>query len=169
MISRASGFFRSPARAFTSSITSRIAATKGRTISSLLDKKAKSWGTSFRAHILPHDVEAREWGSGESRRVTLMDATPVPILTADRVNDADGIHAVRGILGITWFDEHRCRRGLARLRGYKKSKFGTPVHDDASHGADAMKTVAVGLPHVTALSSNLTFGGRLRRKIRGLV
>ena len=134
----------------------------------LLDKRAKSWGTTFKSHILPHDVEAREWGSGQSRRITLMDATPTPIVTADRVSDADGIHAVRGILGISFFDETRCRRGLARLRGYKKSKFGTPVHDDSSHGADAMKTVAVGLPHVTALSSSLTFGGRLRRKIRGL-
>ena len=61
-----------------------------------------------------------------------MDATPVPIVTADRVSDADGVHAVRGILGISFFDETRCRRGLARLRGYKKSKFGTPVHDDSS-------------------------------------
>ena len=49
------------------------------------------------------------------------------------------------------------RRGLARLRGYKKSKFGTPVHDDASHGADAMKTVATGLNLVTALSSSPEF------------
>jgi hypothetical protein len=135
----------------------------------LLDKRAKSWGVTFKAHILPHDVEAREWGSGASRRITLMDATPTPVLTAPRVNDADGISAVRGVLGVSWFDEHRCRRGLARLRGYKRSKFGTPVHDDASHGADAMKTVATGLNLVTALSSSLSFGGRLRRRIRGLV
>jgi phage terminase large subunit len=135
----------------------------------LLDRKAKAWGVPFKAHILPHDVEHREWGSGQSRRIALMDATPVPILTADRVNDADGISAVRGVLGVAWFDEHRCRRGLARLRGYKKSKFGTPVHDDSSHGADAMKTVATGLPLVTALSSSLSLGGRLRRRIRGLV
>jgi hypothetical protein len=135
----------------------------------VLDKKAKSWGTSYKAHILPHDVEAREWMSGESRRIGLMDATPVPILTAPRVNDADGVSAVRGVLGISWFDEQRCRRGLARLRGYKRSKFGTPVHDDHSHGADAMKTVATGLNLVTALSSSLSFGSRLRRRIRGLV
>ena len=134
----------------------------------ILDRKAKSWGTPFRAHILPHDVEHREWVSGQSRRLGMMDSTPVPILTADRVNDADGISAVRGVLGISWFNEATTRRGLARLRGYKRSKFGTPVHDDASHGADAMKTVATGLPHVTALSSSLSLGGRLRRKIRGL-
>ena len=41
----------------------------------ILDKKARSWGTSFKAHILPHDVEAREWGSGDSRRQTLMSTT----------------------------------------------------------------------------------------------
>lgn len=136
---------------------------------SLLDKKAKAWGTDFRAHILPHDVEQREWTTGQSRRISMMDQTPVPVLTAPRVPDADGIAAVRGVLGVAWFDEQRCRRGLARLRGYKKSKFGTPVHDDSSHGADAMKTVATGLPLVTALSSSLSLGGRLRRRIRGLV
>jgi hypothetical protein len=135
----------------------------------LLDTRAKVWGTPYKAHILPHDVEAREWMSGQSRRIGMMDLTPVPILTAERVNDADGINAVRGILGIAWFDEARTRRGLARLRGYKRSKFGTPVHDDSSHGADAMKTVATGLSLVTALSSRLSFGGRLRRRIRGLV
>ena len=32
-----------------------------------------------------------------------------------------------------------------------------------------MKTVAVGLPHVTALSSSLTFGGRLQAEDQGLV
>jgi hypothetical protein len=135
----------------------------------LLDRRAKSWGTSFRAHILPHDIEAREFTTGESRRIGMMNSTDVPILTAPRVNDADGISAVRGVLGIAWFDEQRCRRGLTRLRGYKRSKFGTPVHDDASHGADAMKTVATGLNLVTSLSSSLSFGGRLRRRIRGLV
>ena len=98
-----------------------------------------------------------------------MDMTPTPILTAPRVTDPDGISAVRGILGVAWFDAVRCRRGLARLRGYKRRKFGTPVHDDHSHGADAMKTVATGLQLVTALSSTHSFGGRLRRRIRGLV
>ena len=135
----------------------------------LLDQRAKAWGVPFRAHLLPHDVEAREWITGQSRRFGLMDATPVPVLTAPRVNDADGISAVRGVLGISWFNEATTRRGLARLRGYKRSKFGTPVHDDSSHGADALKTVATGLPLVTALSSSLSLGGRLRRKIRGLV
>jgi phage terminase large subunit len=134
----------------------------------LLDARAKSWGTGYQAHILPHDVEVREWTAG-SRRLKLMDMTPVPVLTAPRVHDPDGIAAVRGILGVAYFDAQRCKRGLARLRGYKRNKFGTPVHDDASHGADAMKTVATGLPLVTSLSSRLSLGGRLRRRIRGLV
>ena len=48
----------------------------------ILDRKSKAWGASFRAHILPHDVEAREWISGQSRKIELMDMTPTPILTA---------------------------------------------------------------------------------------
>jgi hypothetical protein len=42
-----------------------------------------------------------------------------------------------------------------------------PVHDDASHGADAFRTGAVGIPMIGGVRS--TFGGRLRRRIRGLV
>jgi hypothetical protein len=38
-----------------------------------------------------------------------------------------------------------------------------------SHGADALKTVATGLNLVTALSSNLTYGSRLKRRLRGLI
>src|SRR5207342_3323961 len=92
------------------------------------------------------------WGSGQSRRLTMHDSSPIPILVAPRVPDPDGIAAVRGLLGVSYFDETRCRRGLARLRGYKKSKMGTPVHDDASHGSDAMKTAATGMPLITSIS-----------------
>ena len=46
----------------------------------------------------------------------------LPILTAPRVNDADGVSAVRGVLGISWFNEATTRRGLARLQGLQKIK-----------------------------------------------
>jgi len=135
----------------------------------LLDQKARSWGCEFKSHLLPHDVEHREWGSGQSRRLTMNDSSPIPILVAPRVPDADGIAAVRGLLGVSYFDQTRCRRGLARLRGYKKSKMGTPVHDDASHGSDAMKTAATGMPLITSISGRYSMTGALRRRLRGLI
>ena len=132
----------------------------------LLALKAKTGGFQYRAHLLPHDVEVRELATGKSRRQELTDLLDAPVITVPRHSPEDGISAVRGVLGVSWFDETKCRRGLARLRSYRRGKSGTPLHDDASHGADAFRCGAVGLP----LISGAKFGrpGRLRRRIRGL-
>jgi hypothetical protein len=132
-----------------------------------LAKKAQAWGFSYRAHLLPHDVEVRELATGHSRRHELSDLLDAPVITVARHDPADGIAAARGVLGVSWFDEEKTRRGLARLRAYRRGKTGMPVHDDASHGADAFRTGAVGIPMIGGVRS--TFGGRLRRRIRGLV
>lgn len=137
--------------------------------SELASRAAKS-GYKYRAHLLPHDVEARELATGHSRRQELMGLLDAPVITVPRHEPADGIVATRAILGTSWFDERGCRRGLARLRSYRRSKTGQPLHDDASHGADAFRTACVGIPLITSVSS-ARWGqvGRLRRRIRGLV
>ena len=136
----------------------------------LLSLKAKVGGFEYRAHLLPHDVEVRELATGKSRRQELVGLLEAPVITVPRHSPEDGIVAARGVLGTSWFDEQSCRRGLARLRSYRKGKSGTPVHDDASHGADAFRTGAVGLPLISG-GFNARHGrqGRLRRRIRGLV
>ena len=137
---------------------------------SLLALKAKTGGYSYRAHLLPHDVEARELSTGKSRRHELVDLLDAPVITVPRHDPADGIAAARGVLGVSWFDEQSCRRGLARLRAYRRGKTGTPVHDDASHGADAFRTAAVGIPLISGgFSARHGAQGRLRRRIRGLI
>ena len=130
-----------------------------------LAKKAERGGFSYRAHLLPHDVEQRELATGESRRHQLSSLLADPVIAVGRHNPDDGISAVRGVLGVSWFDAVNCKRGLARLRSYRRGKTGMPVHDDASHGADAFRTAAVGLP----LIGGLQWRGPLRRRIRGLV
>ena len=136
----------------------------------LLSIKAKAGNFSYRAHLLPHDVEVRELATGHSRKYELSNLLPEPVITVPQHNPADGITSVRSVLGISWFDETKCRRGLARLRSYRRGKTGMPMHDDASHGADAMRTGAVGLPLITGrfLSASGSTG-RLRRRLRGLV
>jgi phage terminase large subunit len=126
---------------------------------------AKDSGVTYRAHLLPHDVAARELMTGHSRKQELSDLLDAPVIAVPRHDPADGIAAARGVLGLSWFDAVKCKRGLARLRSYRRGKTGTPVHDDASHGADAFRTAAVGLP----LISGMARPGRLRRMIRGLV
>ena len=136
----------------------------------LLSLKAKTGNFSYRAHLLPHDVEVRELATGKSRKYELSNLLDAPVVTVPQHNPADGITAVRGVLGVSWFDEQSCRRGLARLRSYRRGKTGQPVHDDASHGADAMRTGAVGIPLISGgFSARHGGAGRLRRRLRGLV
>jgi hypothetical protein len=135
-----------------------------------LAKRAKRGGYSYRAHLLPHDVEARELSTGHSRRQELVSLLDAPVITVPRHDPADGIVAARGILGTSWFDETACRKGLARLRSYRRGKTGMPIHDDASHGADAFRTAAVGIPLISsATTARWGSVGRLRRRLRGLV
>ncbi len=65
----------------------------------------------------------------------------------------DGINAVRNLIPRSWFDRTKCERGLEALRNYRRDwndQMGTfkpkPRHDWASHGADAARTGAAGLP-----------------------
>jgi hypothetical protein len=101
-------------------------------------------------HILPHDVEVRELGTGKSRRETLEDAG-LTIVTAPRLNVADGIQAVRRIIPRCWFDP-KAKQGLDALRNYrrhydeKRAVFhDRPLHDWSSHAADAFRYLATGL------------------------
>jgi hypothetical protein len=101
-------------------------------------------------HILPHDVEVRELGTGKSRRETLEDAG-LNIVTAPRLNVADGIQAVRRIIPRCWFDP-KAKQGLDALRNYrrhydeKRAVFhDRPLHDWSSHAADAFRYLATGL------------------------
>ena len=103
-------------------------------------------------HYLPHDVEVRSLSTGQSRLDTLRGLGVTPVRVVPRVDSvADGIQAVRNVLGACRFDEARCERGLKALAGYRKAwdeKRGTfrdrPLHDWASHGADAFRCFAEG-------------------------
>jgi hypothetical protein len=103
-------------------------------------------------HYAPHDIAVRELGTGKSRLET---AAALGLKFEDPANApklelADGINAARLLLARCYFDETRCAHGLECLRNYKKTwnerlqQFtGVPVHDWASHGADAFRGLAV--------------------------
>jgi phage terminase large subunit len=70
----------------------------------------------------------------------------------DRGDRAAGINAVRGILSQCWFDRERCKDGIQAMKHYRYGeieRLGTstrePVHDWASHPADAIRSMAVGV------------------------
>jgi len=98
---------------------------------------------------LPHDARAKELGSGRSVEEQVRGAgftvEIVPNLTV-----LDGIQAMREIFPQTWFDADKCADGLWCLRHYQwdvdpdtglTSK--KPLHNAASHGADAARYMAV--------------------------
>jgi hypothetical protein len=132
----------------------------------LLHLKAKVGHFQYRAHLLPHDVEVRELSTGHSRKHELFNLLAEPILTVPNHNTEDGVTATRGVLGVSWFDETACRRGLARLRAYRKGKNGQAVPDEAEDAADAFRTGCVGIALVSSMRHS---NQRLRRRIRGLV
>lgn len=110
-------------------------------------------GYRYGRHILPHDAEARELGTGQTRTETLakLGMRNIEIVPAQDV--ADGINAVRMMLPKCWFDVERCAKGIEALKQYRREWDGKrqtwrerPLHDFASHGADAMRYLALSRP-----------------------
>jgi hypothetical protein len=102
-------------------------------------------------HILPHDVEVRELGTGRSRKEMLMESG-LEIIIAPKLSVADGIQSVRRLLPRCWFNKETTKQGIDCLRNYRRVYdekrnvfFDTPLHDFASHGSDAFRYLAVGL------------------------
>ena len=102
-------------------------------------------------HLVPHDAGARELGTGRTRIETLA-RLGLRTRLVPRHNVEDGINALRTLIPRSWFDTRNCGGGLEALRSYrrewddKRRTFGDyPLHDWASHAADAARTVAMGL------------------------
>jgi phage terminase large subunit len=113
-------------------------------------RKMKERPYTYGKHYPPHDSTVKDFGTGKStfdvaRELGLKFEYPV---TAPSV--LAGIDAVRMMLPKCWFDEKKCARLIECLRNYRKTFntrldtfTGVPVHNWASHGADAMRGLAV--------------------------
>jgi hypothetical protein len=104
----------------------------------------------YGTHHLPHDVMVRELGAnGRSRFETLGGLGLSPIEVGQATAPEDRINAGRLMIPMTWFDGEACALGLDRLRAYRKRwnaatrAYGGPLHDAASHGADAFGEFAL--------------------------
>jgi phage terminase large subunit len=91
----------------------------------------------------------RELGTGRSRYDTLGSLGLSGISVGQARAPEERIHAGRLLIPITWFDAQACATGLERLRAYRKRwsratlSWSGPLHDRASHGADAFGEFAV--------------------------
>jgi hypothetical protein len=106
-------------------------------------------GYTYGRHVAPPDVQVREFASGRSRREAAA-SLGISLSICPNVPLEDGIHAARMLMPRCWFDATRCRAGLEALGHYRwdynrrLNEFKpAPVHDWASHGADAFRYFAV--------------------------
>jgi phage terminase large subunit len=125
----------------------------------------------YERHILPHDAAVRELGSGKSRIETLHSLGVRPTRQCRAHSVADGINAVRMILPRAWFDAERCAKGISALRHYRRewneaaqTWRSAPVHDHASHGADAARYLALGVRDTEAPTVDIISGQLPTRK-----
>lgn len=109
---------------------------------------AKQFGT----HLMPHDTNVRELGTGVSRLQTLRNMGMRNIRIVPKLPKVEQIDAARMLLARSWFDETGCQKGLVALRGYSfgydKSRqcfTQSPLHSAHSNAADAYQQLAVGL------------------------
>ena len=106
-------------------------------------------GYAYGQHIGPHDIEVRELGTGHSR-LEIARGLGLNFTVSPRLLLEDGISAVRTLLPRCWFDAVKCGPGIECLQHYKWD-YNTrihefkpvPVHDWASHGADAFRYGAI--------------------------
>jgi len=126
----------------------------------------KSKDYTYGKHLTPHDIVVREYSTGVSRQSTAR-KLGFNLICVPKHDTIDGIDAVRNILNRCWFDEVKCNNGIKALENYKREwdeKHGCwrsqPLHNWASHGADAFRTLATGL-HFIVNNSHPDDGKRI--------
>jgi hypothetical protein len=110
--------------------------------------EARGWRRKDGVDFVPHDARVTEWGSDRSRIEQMVAKRLRPCIPTE-LDLADGINAVRAIVPLCEFDAQACAEGLSMLKAYRKEwdeMHGCwkdrPRHDNASHGADAFRTLA---------------------------
>ena len=106
-------------------------------------------------HLAPHDIMVHEFTTGMTRQSAAR-KMGYNLLAVQKVEVIRGIDTVRTMLNRCFFDERKCEKIIKALENYKKEwddKNGCwksqPLHNWASHGADAFRTLATGLHFVT--------------------
>ena len=125
-------------------------------------------GYVYGEHWAPHDIEVRELGSGRSR-LEVAESLGINFRIAPNIGLEEGIHAARVLFDRCFFDAEKCKAGIEGLMNYRRDynqRIGefkaTPVHDWASHPADAFRYLAVSyLPQEDRLPVD-----RYRRKVK---
>lgn len=130
----------------------------------------KSKPYTYGKHLVPHDASVHEYSTGLSRTEVARNHGVHFTIVAD-IGINEGIDAVRNLLNRCWFDETKCVKGISALESYKKEwndRHGCwssrPLHNFASHGADAFRMLAVGISKLTSKGLSSEEWKRLRNE-----
>lgn len=118
----------------------------------VLDEKARKNGYLYSDHVLPHDAGGKSKQTNQTYQEALKKLGHEG--KVQQVHSVqEGIEQVRQILPKVWFDADKCERGIDALRNYrrewdeKRKVFkNSPLHDWASHPADAFRYGAMHRP-----------------------
>jgi hypothetical protein len=112
---------------------------------------AKKYGIRSIRNVGPHDLAQGRWSTGKTQLQSAADHG-LMFEVVDMISVSDGIEAVRRALPMCVFDEGRCSEGIMLLERYRKKWNDAlsvwseqPLHDDASHAADAFRTGVLGM------------------------
>lgn len=116
----------------------------------VLHEFGKKHQLQYRAHFAPHDMKVRELTTGKSRFEYAL-SRGFRFQIVPNIPIQDGIDAVRAQFPSLIFHETNCKQGLDCIMEYRK-KYSEehhcysdkPLHNWASHGADALRYLVVG-------------------------
>lgn len=113
-------------------------------------------GYKYGGHLFPHDVEHVDGLASGCTRRDILEDLQISVTTVPRGVIADGIEAVKGLLGSRiYIDDTKCRALIKSLENYHKDwddkhkvYSNKPRHDWSSHYADALRYLAEGLSKI---------------------
>ncbi len=112
----------------------------------VLDLKARPWNWGY--DFIPHDGRAKDFKSGKSAEELLTQLERRPLVVPE-IGVEQGIKAARLAFPRVYFDRTKAKTLLNSLKRYRRqvnqatNEPGAPLHDAASHGADAFRYLAV--------------------------
>lgn len=105
----------------------------------------------YGTHYGPHDLKHRQYADHAKPLTEIASDLGIKFEIVPRVLDKENsIEAARRLIGMSWFDNTHCQRGVDALDNYRKMWNRTlgqftnkPLHDWASNGSDAFQQAAL--------------------------
>ena len=117
----------------------------------VLYQKAEENHWIYGSHFAPHDIKVHEWTSGITRLEKAADLGVHFSITPD-LSLLDGIETLRSAFSRMYIDETKCAKLIKALENYrqeydedKKIYKEKPLHNWASHAADAARYMAINI------------------------